>query len=168
MTLNKQRCNISDLVNHAIQELQTMATEAQVTVTFVPCNQQVSVDPQQIIQLLVHLLHNAINVSPRGSSIGLTVELSQPPDYTCSTPPPYVIVRVKDAGSGISFQDLQRVFDQDNSIAALKTPPASRTGQGLALSRQIAQQHQGHLWVESSLRAGSSFYLALPLEDKLL
>lgn len=154
-----------------------MAIEAQVSVNFVPCNLQVSVDAQQIIQLLAHLLHNAIKVSPPGSSIELTVELSQQNSDTCTIPNPYVIVRVQDAGPGISFQDLQRVFDQevfdqkvfdqDNSIGAVKAQPASGSGQGLAISRQIAQRHQGQLWVESSLSAGSSFYLALPLESTM-
>lgn len=168
MTLNQQCCSISELVNQAIQELQTMAVEAQVAVNFVPCNLQVFVDAQQIVQLLVHLLHNAIKVSPQGSSIGLTVELSQHPGYTWAIPNPYVIVRVQDTGPGISFQDLQSAFDQDPAIGALQIQTPKGVGQGLAISRQIAQQHQGHLWVESSLSAGSSFYLALPLQQQPL
>jgi two-component system NtrC family sensor kinase len=64
---------------------------------------------------------------------------------------------VGDTGSGISTEDLGRIFQP-----FFTTKPGTGTGLGLAISQSIAEQHQGGITVESTVGKGSTFTLRLP------
>jgi signal transduction histidine kinase len=64
---------------------------------------------------------------------------------------------VSDTGSGISAENLGRIF-----YPFFTTKPGTGTGLGLAISQSVAEQHQGGITVKSEVGKGSTFTLRLP------
>jgi signal transduction histidine kinase len=112
----------------------------------------------QIQQVLLNLLTNARQAMPSGGRILLRIA----PDAAAGT----VDLSVRDTGSGIPADQLPRIFDR--FYTTKRGPDASGkggTGVGLALCRQIIEQHQGKIRVESTVGVGTSFTLKLPVAD---
>jgi signal transduction histidine kinase len=116
-------------------------------------------DPARIRRVIGNLLGNAIKYSPDGD---IVVQLARADDA------PYAVITVRDQGIGIAQDDLPHVFERfqrgRNVVGRI-----AGTGIGLAASKQIVEQHEGTITVESRLGEGSTFTIRLPLgtgEDK--
>jgi signal transduction histidine kinase len=72
----------------------------------------------------------------------------------------YVVVQVLDTGAGIPQEYLNRIFDPFFTTKA----PGKGTGLGLATCFRIVDQHRGTIEVESTLDAGTTFTVKLPIE----
>jgi signal transduction histidine kinase len=110
----------------------------------------------QIQQVLLNLLTNARQAMPNGGRviIGIT------PDPAAGT----VDLTIRDTGSGIPAEQLPRIFDR--FYTTKRGPDASGkggTGVGLSMCREIIEQHQGKIRVESTVGLGTAFTLKLPV-----
>jgi signal transduction histidine kinase len=112
---------------------------------------RVSGDPARISQILDNLLSNALKYSPAGTPIEIAV----------TTTGGEAQVWVEDRGVGIAADERDRLFAPYFRTQRTRGIPGS--GLGLHISRRLAQQHGGRLWLESSGDDGSTFALALPL-----
>ena len=112
---------------------------------------RVSGDAGRIAQILDNLLSNAVKFSPPGAPIEITVTKTSGEAQ----------VRVKDHGIGVPADERDRLFSPYFRTQRTRQIPGS--GLGLHISRRLAQQHGGRLWLESSGDTGSTFALALPL-----
>jgi signal transduction histidine kinase len=108
------------------------------------------VDTPQIEQVLVNLYINAIQAMPGGGD--LSIEVGQ--DMTNG----YLVIEVKDTGSGISDEDLPHIFDP-----FFTTKGTKGTGLGLSVSYGIIRQHQGDITVESKEGRGTTFTIKIPI-----
>lgn len=106
------------------------------------------IDRQELQQVLVNLLGNAIQAIGKGGRIVL-----QTRDVSDST----VSIEVRDSGCGIAAADLPRVFDP-----FFTSGKASGTGLGLSVSYGIVRRFGGDIQVRSELGSGSAFELLLP------
>jgi signal transduction histidine kinase len=106
----------------------------------------VSMDRQRIHRVLMNLLVNGLEVMPRGSTIHISAVSGRRS----------VFLRVRDTGPGICPEIRDRLFQP--FATAGKT---YGVGLGLAFSRQVAIDHGGEIWAESS-RRGASFVIRLP------
>jgi signal transduction histidine kinase len=106
---------------------------------------------------------NAIQFSYPGGRIWLNVELKQD-DQPVGVRNPYVLITVKDEGQGIPADKLDLIFGQFQQADASDTRRQGGAGLGLAICHSVIQQHQGRLWVESTIGQGSTFFLALPMQ----
>jgi signal transduction histidine kinase len=108
-------------------------------------------DPDRIAQILANLLDNAVRYSAPGSPIGvaLTVVGNE------------AQVRVTDRGVGVPEDERERIFAP--FYRASRTRDIPGTGLGLHISRRIAEQHHGRLWLESTSESGSVFVVGLPM-----
>ncbi|HLE22849.1 MAG TPA: ATP-binding protein [Anaerolineales bacterium] len=115
-------------------------------------------DAQQIEQVLVNLIQNAVHaMTPQGGLLSLVVRAV----------PPWVEIEIRDTGVGISAKNLGRIFDPFFTTK----PPGEGTGLGLSVSYGIVAQHQGQIDVRSQEGRGSTFVVRLPLrnpDDKTL
>ena len=103
--------------------------------------------------MLNELVSNAIKFSPPDTVIRLA---AQP------TPTSEICFIVEDQGRGIAADKLERIFDRFQQGDASDTRALGGTGLGLALCRSIVEQHQGRIWVESTVGKGSRFLFTLP------
>jgi signal transduction histidine kinase len=108
-------------------------------------------DAQQIEQVLVNLIQNAIHAMPQGGT--LRVSLSQAGEA--------VALAVQDTGVGIPPENLRRIFDP-----FFTTKPAGEgTGLGLSVSYGIITRHHGRIDVESTVGHGTTFTILLPKQQ---
>jgi signal transduction histidine kinase len=104
-----------------------------------------------IQRLLSNLLDNAVKYTPAGGSV--KVALSQ-------TAGRGTTLVVRDTGSGISADDLPRIFER--FYRGDRSRSESGAGLGLSLARAIARAHGGDIAVESRVHEGSVFAVTLP------
>jgi two-component system NtrC family sensor kinase len=108
------------------------------------------VDCQQIMQVFVNLIMNAMQATDKGGRITLTVERSARPEF--------VTVKISDTGCGISEENLLRLFEP-----FFTTRERSKgTGLGLYIVYGIINKHNGTISAQSELGAGTTFTLNLP------
>jgi len=105
------------------------------------------VDPEQIKQVVLNLVINAIQAMSKSGLI--TLRAVQDSDY--------VRIDVEDEGAGIPSEDLERIFDP------FFTTRSSGTGLGLSIAYQIVSQHGGHIAARKNPNCGMTFTVTLPV-----
>ncbi|MFO7538493.1 MAG: GAF domain-containing protein [Chloroflexota bacterium] len=112
----------------------------------------VPMDKGRVNQVLDNLIGNAIKFSPDGGVITVRME-----DYQDE-----VVVSVADEGIGLPLDKIERIFDRFYQIDGSSRRRFGGTGLGLAIVKRIVEAHNGRIWVESEVNAGSVFIFALP------
>ena len=108
------------------------------------------VDAPKVERIIENLLANAVNHTPPGTKISLSVE---PRDSG-------VLIAVDDDGPGVADEQREAIFGIFNRGAANDGVPG--TGIGLSLVAQFTALHGGSAWVEESASGGASFRVFLP------
>lgn len=111
----------------------------------------VSVDPDQLREVLDNLVENAIKYTPSGH---VTVDVTGGSGR--------VTIAIADTGIGIPVEDQSHLFQKFYRVDNSDTREIGGTGLGLYLSRRLTEVMGGRLWVESAYRQGSTFFLELP------
>jgi two-component system, OmpR family, sensor histidine kinase VicK len=73
-----------------------------------------------------------------------------------------VIIQLKDNGIGIPLIMQDKLFEKFTSVGREGTEQETSKGLGLFIVKEIAQLHQGNVWVESAENQGTSFFIELP------
>jgi PAS domain S-box-containing protein len=170
--MEKECCQVEDLIHEAINVVQPLANKAGVTLSVTSLPIQVWADPDRIVQTLTNLLSNAIKFSTAGRTVWLTVEESNrepshpaiPSSAHPPVPPCSLLFTIQDHGRGIPADKLDSIFERFQQVDSSDSRNHEGTGLGLAICRSIVQQHDGHIWVESVLGKGSTFYFTLKLK----
>ncbi|BAZ21459.1 serine/threonine protein kinase and signal transduction histidine kinase with GAF and PAS/PAC sensor [Kalymmatonema gypsitolerans NIES-4073] len=151
--LVREVCQAEDLMQRAVEGVQSIAIAAAITLSITPTTARVWASPDSIIQTLTNLLSNAIKFSPPNSVIILS---AQPQTDS-------VLFQVKDQGRGIPADKLEKIFERFQQVDVSDARAKGGTGLGLAICQSIVQQHDGNIWVESTFGEGSTFYFTLPI-----
>lgn len=112
----------------------------------------VSGDAKSLERALTALVDNAIKFSPRGGNVEIRLRKGEG----------LVFVTVEDHGIGISPNTRPRIFDRFYHMEREDNDLFGGIGLGLAITRQVIQQHKGTLDVESEHGKGSTFTMRLP------
>jgi PAS domain S-box-containing protein len=118
------------------------------------------VDGEQIQQVLMNLIANAMKFSPIGSCIDVMFADSQL-HFNGSKPVRAISISVSDKGIGIPDDELDAVFNEFVQSSKTKTG-AGGTGLGLAICRKIVALHEGTINVSNNQFGGASFTFTLP------
>ncbi|MFQ4141600.1 response regulator [Chlorogloeopsis sp. ULAP02] len=189
--MEKQSCDVADLIAEAVNVMQPLADQAGVSISVSSLSQQIWADPDRIVQTLTNLLSNAIKFSPAGSTVWLSAEegkgdrgnqedmwrwrqgdteknsslssSSVSPPLSASFPSPSILFTVYDNGRGIPADKLESIFERFQQVDSSDSRNHDGTGLGLAICKSIVQQHGGQIWVDSELGKGSTFYFTIPL-----
>ncbi|MBE0541268.1 MAG: PAS domain S-box protein [Verrucomicrobia bacterium] len=155
---------------HLVKELQhimkgTFPKSIQVAVTCDPKVPPVLGDPTQLHQVLLNLCVNARDAMPHGGTLTLEAQRVQvDAAYASSIPDAkpgnYVVLRVRDTGTGIPPEVLDRIFDP---FFTTKDPDKG-TGLGLSTVLGIVKGHGGFVQVYSKPGQGSTFTAYLPTD----
>ena len=144
--------DMADLVREAAVRLEPLAARAQIRLATATdaSGARARIDRAQMAQVLANLVHNAIKFTPAGGSVTLG---------TTSTPT-QVTLYVRDTGTGIDPQDLERIFER-----FFKSDPSRATGGtglGLAIAKHAVQAHGGTIGATSGGRGqGATFTVTL-------
>lgn len=110
-------------------------------------------DPDQLEQVLVNLLRNAVDHTAGGGRI----------EILCRAEPGEVVLSVADDGPGIPEQDLQRIFDRFYRAPGQRRQSATGgSGLGLAITRRLVEIHGGTISAANRKPHGAVFTIRLP------
>ena len=147
-----ERTSLAGVLARALDFVDGQARERGITLVrdlaAKPCT--VRCDPEQIYQVALNLIVNALQILPRGGTVAVR---------TLAGNDGHVAFEVEDDGPGIPAELQERIF------APFFTQREGGTGLGLALVQQIVQAHQGSVLVDSDPGHGARFRVELPSSE---
>ncbi len=132
---------------------------------FSPGLLQVEIDPEQMNQVINHLVLNAIAAMPQGGTLrisaeNLTVTDTPSDEPTSVRPGQYVRITIRDEGTGIAPEHLSAIFDP--YFSTKKRGSQKGMGFGLPISHSIIRHHGGYIFVSSEPEKGTTAEIYLP------
>jgi two-component system phosphate regulon sensor histidine kinase PhoR len=115
----------------------------------------VDADGDQLRQVLINLVDNAIKYTPGGGTVHIAARAT-------SLASSEVELAVADTGAGIPSQDLPRLTERFFRVDKARSRELGGTGLGLAIVKHIVQAHGGRLAIESALGQGTTVRVMLP------
>jgi signal transduction histidine kinase len=146
-----------DLVADKLQDKHTLVERS-----FAAQTARAHWDEDQLRQVFVNLLANAVDASPAGSHVNVTTEFvavsaNDRHNGEARERVPGARIRIEDRGPGMDEETRARIFEP------FFTTKKKGTGLGLAIAKQIVEQHGGSIRVDSAPGDGTRFTIELPL-----
>jgi signal transduction histidine kinase len=155
LRLGPAPCDLAALARAAVEAQQSALAPHRIAFAVAGDPLPLHADPARIAQVIGHLLLNAARFSPVAGRIDLTLARAGRSAH----------LAVRDQGIGIPPADLARIFERFHRAANATAANPDGLGLGLFIAREIITRSGGTLTAESTLGAGSTFHLTLPLAD---
>ena len=148
---------IDELVSQACDALEPMAAEAniQVEVRSSVDGAEVPGDRDELMQVFINLLHNAIKYGKPGGSVRVSLQRVR------SGAAPAIEIAIEDDGPGIPRQHLPRLTERFYRVPGQTALEKGGTGLGLAIVKHVVNRHRGELRIVSEEGVGSRFTVVL-------
>lgn len=148
----KQHVILNELVQETVDFVRRRGEQQGVHIEYTgpQVEHQLLGDRQQLRQVLLNLLLNAIDAQPRGGQVRVGLEPQQ------LNGKPEFLIRISDEGPGLPVELGDRIFEP------FVTTKETGIGIGLTLSRRIVESHGGSLEAESLRPSGAEFRMLLP------
>lgn len=152
--LNLERHNVNRLLDNCVLKLQVTINQNHQTVqkSYASCTIDAVFDYDKIEQVILNILSNAVKYSGEGTDISINLKEAE------ST---FEIV-IKDGGTGISENDLERVFERFYRVDKARSRANGGTGLGLSIAKEIVEAHHGQIEIQSALGKGTTVRITLP------
>lgn len=158
LSLHSESLDWESLVKEAVEDFRESAIEKNIHLEMVPASSEIPkvlADKVRIKEVLANLIANALNYTPAGGVIRISIESNDG----------QVITHVADSGSGIPESALPNLFNKFFRVTQGLTQNTNSqgTGLGLYISKAIIDMHKGKIWVKSQEGKGSIFSFSLPV-----
>lgn len=154
--LNEQQADAAELVEIAIKLSREIAEKSGISIVArLSDGITITGDVTRLKQVVINLLTNAIKFSSEGGIVNVDMQRG---------PQGRLVLAIKDAGIGISGDDLERVFDPFVQADSGLSRRYGGVGLGLPIARRIARLHDGDIVLESASGAGTTASLILPAQ----
>ncbi|MBN1780303.1 PAS domain S-box protein [bacterium] len=157
---DRKLCPLSSILSEVFPLLNKRMTKQQIRYTqkISETLPKVLVDAQQMQQVFLNLIMNAIDAMDKGGEITIDANFISHSriEPARSEDTRYMEVIVKDTGSGIAEEFIDTIFDP------FFTTKSSGLGLGLSIVYRIIEEHHGRIWVESEIGKGTAFFIELP------
>ncbi|HJZ81120.1 MAG TPA: ATP-binding protein [Pyrinomonadaceae bacterium] len=153
--VTKVALRLDEVAREALATMQPVAKKKRIRLVEQPTGQipPVAADKSLITQALIRFLDNAIRYSPERTTVTVTTLLEAET----------VRVVVEDRGYGVPAESIDRIWEKFYRVARDgQEKDEESTGLGLALVKEVVEQHGGSVAVESEVDRGSKFSFALP------
>ena len=151
----KEECNINQVIESALSLTKNQLKMSEMRIAVKKELEELpllQLDPDQMLEVFVNIIINAIDAMPQGGELNFTTRLTQGGKT--------VEIRASDTGYGIPRENLAKIFDP-----FFTTKDAGKgTGLGLSVTYGIIDRHNGTIDVESEVRKGTTFIIKLPME----
>ncbi|VXB86198.1 Signal transduction histidine kinase [Arthrobacter sp. 9AX] len=147
-----------DLVAGALRPLAQLQNVT-IAVDPAPEDPEILADEVQLQQVFTNLVSNAIKFTPSGGRIEVGSESHAAADGTR-----WATISVADNGIGISSEEIDHVFTRFYRASNAMSGAIPGTGLGLAITKDIVARHGGRIDVASTLGAGTTVTVSLPLD----
>jgi signal transduction histidine kinase len=175
--LHRERTNLNTLIADVVGRFQGVVAEQSNCrlCCELPAAQIIGMwDRTRVEQLLTNLLANAVNYSPGGGLITVSLEETSTAGTECGLGQEgaaparagrrMAVVTVRDEGIGVPADQHALVFAPFSKASNAKESHQG-AGLGLFICRGIAEAHGGRVWLDSQVGKGSAFHFSLPLEE---
>ncbi len=156
LRLEMDSYNLSQFLTTEIERWQIVAQASEIDLELQSIPSEIpliQMDKTRISQALGNLIENALRHTPARGKVAIH----------CNYDQENVIVSVCDTGVGIESEDLSFVFERFYRTDLSRQRISGGRGLGLSIVKQIAEAHQGRVWVESEPGKGSCFSFSLPI-----
>ncbi|GIP29026.1 histidine kinase [Paenibacillus sp. J23TS9] len=144
--------NLSEAVESVILTMEAVIYEKEIALTYeIEPDQTIMGSSEQIKQVVMILLDNAIKYTNPQGSIHLTLNRQ----YN------HLLLKVTNTGEGIASEHVDRIFDRFYRIDSSRSRKHGGYGLGLAIAKSIVEQHKGKIYVKSTPKDKTSFYVQL-------
>ncbi|WP_308722591.1 sensor histidine kinase [Paenibacillus polysaccharolyticus] len=146
------RFNMSDAVESIILPMEAVIFEKNISLDYsIDPDLMVHGNPEQIKQVVLILLDNAVKYSGPTGAVNITLQ-KQNHD---------VMLTISNTGEGIAPEHLERIFDRFYRTDASRARKHGGHGLGLAIAKSIVEQHKGEIYAKSVVGDGAAFYVRL-------
>lgn len=149
--LKRAKIYLAPLVEEVRLTLQDRMTEKNITLSVELGPTPVWADEDQIREVLVNLIENAVKYSTAGGHIRVL-------EHNRGDQQEFVVC---DTGIGIPKDSIPRIFERFYRVDKARSREMGGTGLGLSIVKHIIERHGGKVWVESELGKGSCFHFTL-------
>lgn len=111
-------------------------------------------DEDRLRQIMMNLLSNGINYTPEGGRVTIRI-FAHGEDF--------VRIQISDSGIGIPKKDLPRIFERFYRVDKARSRNSGGTGLGLSIVKHLVELHKGTISVSSTVGAGTTFTIDLPV-----
>ncbi len=151
--MHRRLCNIPEIMERQIKELQEFANKKNIKVTRDVSGTDLFIwaDEDKLSRVVNNLLSNAIKYTPQTGFVKVRTSRTDG----------FIRMEVEDTAPTISPDDRERIFDKFKRLES----KAEGTGLGLAIAKDIVELHKGKIWAESSgagSGTGNKFIVVLP------
>jgi two-component system phosphate regulon sensor histidine kinase PhoR len=152
--------DLAPIVRQVVDGLQTLARDrgVEIKVSVSPDPLTVLGDRDELIRALENLVENALKYGAVGKRVDIIAMRGQTRAGT-----PEARMAVRDYGPGIPSEHLPRLTERFYRVDVADSRAQGGTGLGLALVKHVLNRHAGKLTIESTLGAGATFTMHLPL-----
>lgn len=152
------RVDLAQLVNEVAKLLHPQLEQKHLALktNLSPMINEVHADRDQLRQVLLNVVHNALEATPNGGSPILITT-----DELFREERPGIMIQVKDAGHGISQELIGQIFQP-----FVTSGKRSGTGLGLAICKNIIEAHGGDIYASSEVGKGTILGIWMPLEQE--
>lgn len=147
------------LTKNVVDKMQYLADQSNITITLAKSTEAIIIgDKLALERMCMNLIQNAIQYTPRGGRITVTVQAHAE----------QVEVRITDTGVGIPEQDLPRIFEPFYKADAARASNGSGAGLGLSIVKAIADKHGAVIQARSTVGTGTTLSVMFPTNKKNL
>ena len=152
----KSHKTVSELFEHIVALMKNTIEEhnIQLEINITPKNLKIELDREQIEQVLLNLLKNAIEALAENDEEGKAFKKII---LKAGIQESNAIICIADNGTGIEEEALKKIF------IPFFTTKKHGSGIGLSLSKQIMRQHEGSISATSTINVGTEFTLRFPI-----
>ncbi len=155
LDIPKEKIELTDVLEAAIDHVSLLIEDREGTLNmhFNTTRDTVLINPTHFTSVFVNILDNAIKYSPSAPIIDIYTENVKDT----------IIVKIKDKGSGMSKTATKKIFDKFYREHTGDLHNVKGHGLGLAYVKQIVDDHNAQVYVESEKGKGSTFIIKIPL-----
>jgi len=149
---------INDAVEESIQTFTDICNEQSIRVekNFSSSLPSILIDKDQVRQAINNLISNAVDAMPEGGTLTVNTFMEELHNVN------YVVVEIKDTGSGIPKEKINIIFEPFYTTKEIGVG----TGLGLSICRKIIDEHNGLIRIETEAGKGTSFKLFFPYQSE--
>lgn len=158
MSKEIQSENIKDVIDEVIPQIKILLGERKIKLDL-DDNAFVYINKNQIKQVIFNLVQNAVrHTDEKLGEIIISAKSSK--NYSNK----YVLLKIKDNGTGISEENIEKIFDRFFRSEKHRSRKYGGYGLGLSIVKSIIDAHDGKIEVKSEVGVGTTFYIFLPKE----
>jgi len=144
-----KECNLFEIISNVVRLLNAETAMKNVEITEVYHQNEIFIygEKNQLTQVFLNMLKNAIDALPNGGKINISSSLREG----------NIIISIQDNGIGMSPEQVSKIGEP------FYTLKENGNGLGLMVSYKIIENHRGRIIVESELNKGTTFHISFPV-----